>query len=255
MKKLLLFSLFLILSFNIFAQYSITDSAKILTNKEIKYIEKVIEYQLSFYKKVFPKENIQPSDVKLHIYTDITAYLMMQKELYGSVRIGLGGFYSRKNKEAVVCKDKKEKTFLHTCYHELSHFFTNTYFEAIPIWLNEGLAVYFASLKVSDKNVQPQENHRCTARVKTMIDIRDINIKDFMTWSHPKFKKMAATHDSYGYALGYSIVNFLMKKDPDFLVSYIRLLKEGKSSEEAMEKLYTGGFIQFEKDFLAVLSK
>jgi len=255
MNRLLIIFLFLAVCTSTSAQYSITDENSVLTTKEKNLLEKVIDFELAFYVKVFPEKEIKKTDVKLNIFTDYTAYLIYQKEQSGQTRHGSMGFYSSKNKEAVVCKAKQEKRFLETCYHELSHFFVNTYFKSVPQWLNEGLAEYFENSKVTSKGVISEKNNIKIARVKTMIDTRDIDLKDFLNWDRAKFYKVSFSQDGYGYALGYSIVRFLMNQDENLVIGLIREISEGKKPIESIEAVYNGGFYQFEQDFLNNYSK
>lgn len=245
----------LLLSFSTLqAQYAINDSDGILNKKEKVSLEQAIGYQLDFYNKVMSDSAIRLRDVKLNIYAEYSAYLIYQKEQTKNTHHRSMGFYSPKNKEAVVCKAKNEKNFLPTCYHELSHFFVNTYFGSVPTWLNEGLAVYFEKVKVG-KVVKHEVSRNHVMRVKTMIDINDIDLTDFVSWGYNIFYKRSFSHESYGYALGYSMVQYLMQKEENLVIDLIRKIKEGKTSYEALDVIYEGGFISFEKDFLEYIKK
>ncbi|MBD8387811.1 DUF1570 domain-containing protein [Dysgonomonas sp. BGC7] len=254
MRKLTYTFLLYCLCVSLYAQYSIQDTDGVLNKKEAASLEQIIAYQLEFYNKVLPESSIKPTDVRLNIYSNYSAYLMYQKEQMKTTLHRSMGFYSSKNKEAVVCKDKHEKEFLSTCYHELSHFFVNTYFGSVPIWLNEGIAVYFGNMKPG-KSVNHQVVKTYILRVKTMIDLRDIDLNDFLSWNRNKFYERSFSHESYGYALGYSIVQYLMQKDEKSVVSLIREIKNGKDSKEAIDIVYEGGFSSFEKDFMEYINK
>ncbi|NDV79388.1 DUF1570 domain-containing protein [Dysgonomonas sp. 511] len=254
MRKIYIAFLLLLIADIACAQYAIKDNDKVLDKKEQKVLEQVISHQLEFYNKVLPDSAINSTDVRLVIFSKYGDYLMYQKEQTNTTHHRSMGFYSRKNKEAVVCKDRHENGFLSTCYHELSHFFVNTYFGSVPIWLNEGLAVYFGNTKAG-KTVKHQPHNTFFMRVKTMVDTQDINIEEFLDWSHKQFSKKSFTHENYGYALGYSIVQFLMQKDPQIVINIIREIKDGKNSREAIEVSYGGGFSRFESDFFEYISK
>ena len=254
-STLILFLLLIFLCSNIHAQYNISAEDNVLTKKERDKLERVIDYQLDFYRKVFPEDSIQSSTVKLIIFNSYTVYLLYQKEQGITHRLNSFGFYSPKKKEAVVCKDKNKERFMETAYHEVSHFFTNTYFRNIPVWLNEGLAVYFAKLRVTTKKIAPEQYRYYTDKVKTMIKIRDINLNDFFTWRHQRFAKESCTNDSYGYAVAYAVVRFMIEKDKKLFINFIRQIKSGKSARESFEIVYPKGFEGFEKDFIQYYSK
>ncbi|NDW08500.1 DUF1570 domain-containing protein [Dysgonomonas sp. 520] len=256
MKRLLLVTLLFCLNcLFVWGQYNIKYEDEVLSSKERANLEKVIDFQLKFYNNARLDSLIKASDVKLYIYTDYSAFLLHQKEQMKTTLHRSMGFYSSKNKEAVVCKDKNETRFMKTCYHELSHFFTNTYFSKIPIWLNEGLSEYFSEMKVTAKEVKHIKKDRNIARVKTMIKNRDIDLKNFINWDRQRFYKMSFAHDGYGYALGYSIVLFLMEQHKDMVPDYMGKMASEKDSAITFDQLYGGGFGQFEKDFLSYISK
>lgn len=255
MNKLLIILFVLLIPYTTKAQYSITDDDKTLNKKEMRELESVIDAQKKFYNKVLSGRSIEDNEVKLKIYTNYGNYLIYQKENMDQTLHRSMGFYSHKNKEAVVCKDKNEKRFLSVCYHELSHFFINTYFKSIPLWMNEGLAVYFGRAKVSSKNISYPKDKYFMGRVKTMIETRDIDLKDFLAWDRNKFYRQSFSHDNYGYALGYAITLFLMEKGENHVINFIQCFNNGKTGTEAFDSLYEGGFNQFEIDFFEFIMK
>ena len=240
--------LFLCLGVNLFSQYSITDEGSTLTKKELAKLQKAIDYQLEFYNKAFSDNRMEKSSVNLNIFNDYANYLIYQKEQIGYLRHRSMGFYSPINKEAVVCKDKNEKYFLGFCYHELSHFFIRNYMDMPPVWLNEGLSEYFRNIKIS-KSIKHEWNTYYAARVKTMIELKDIDLKDFIDWNPEKFYDISFTQDGYGYALAYCMISFLMQNEGK-MIAVINGIYTGKSSYEALNNFYEGGFVAFERDFM-----
>ncbi len=252
-SKLMLLFLFSGFGLNLFSQYSITNEGNVLTKWEFRRLQKVIDYQLEFYNKVFPDSMMESSSVKVTIFNRYVDYLLYQDAQDGFILPTAIGMYSPKNKEVAVCKDKNELYFLNTCYHELSHFFIENYMDTPPIWLNEGLAVYFSSIIVS-KSVKHKRNVSCIARVKTMLGLKDINLKDFVGWSPQKFYDLSFSYDNYGYALGYCMVSFLMQ-NKETMTAVINSIYKGKSSYEALDSVYEGGFAAFERDFIKSMGK
>lgn len=235
-------------------QHKITDIDNTLSKKELIALDQVIAYQIKFYNKVLSNDSIQAKDVKLRIFSNYAEYITYQKETSKTLRPNSMGFYSSKNKEAVVCKDKIPDRFLNVCYHELSHFFVNTYLGVIPVWINEGLAVYFESTKAG-RNPKHIQNQRMINRVKTMIDINDIDLVNFISWDRDLFYKKSFSHESYGYALGYGIISFFIKKDETAVINLIHQILNGENCYNAIDNLYEGGFENFKKDFFQYIKR
>ena len=250
-KPVFLF-LFLCYGINLFSQYSINDEENIMTKKELESLQRAIDFQLEFYNKAFPDSKMERSSVNMNIFSNYLNYLIYQKE-NGVSSIRSMGFYSPTKKETVVCKDKNEKDFLKTCYHELSHFFIRNYMNTPLAWLDEGLATYFGNMKVS-KSMKSERNIYLTARVKTMIELKDIDLKDFISWDYQKFYTVSFSQDSYGYALAYCMISFLMQNETT-MIAVINNIYKGKSSYEALDNSYEGGFAAFEKDFTSYVRK
>ena len=254
MKKVYIILLFLVVWSILPAQNNMNYQDDVLTKKEQWQLEQAINFQLSFYRKVFTSQDLNLSSAKVSIHTGEATFEAKQKELFGHVKKNSYGFYSSKEKEAVILK-KKDIDYMRICYHEISHFFINTYSRNIPIWLNEGLATYFENIKISKKEVKAVRNKWNMIRVRTMIDTRDLDIADFLTWNQEKFTNMSFSHQSYGYALGHVLVWFMMEKSPDFVIKSIQIIEGGRTGKEVIEELYEGGFIKFEEDFIKYVQK
>lgn len=254
MKKIYSILLSLFITTSIFAQNNMNYHDDVLSKKEQWQLEQAINFQLSFYRKAFPNENLNLASAKVSIHTDEPTFRAKQREAFGHVKKGSSGFYSTRDKEAIILK-KKGTDYMRICYHEISHYFINTYSQKIPIWLNEGLATYFENIKISKKEVKPQRDKWRIIRVKTMIDTRDLNISEFLTWSHEKFSNMSFSHQGYGYALGHVLIWFMMEKDENLVINCIQTIEKGKTSEEALNELYEGGLKKFEEDFVEYIQK
>ncbi len=251
--KLFFLLLFLFQGINSFAQYSIKDEGSTLTKKEMASLQSMIDYQLEFYNRVFPDSVMEKTSVRLSVFNDYIDYLVYRKEQSGYINPNSMGYYSSERKEVVACKEKNEAYFLNTCYHELSHFFLMSNMATPPVWLNEGLAEYFGETKMSEP-IEHKSNLWRRARVKTMIQLGDINLRDFIDWSPNRFNDTSFTQTFYGYALAYCMVFFLMQNE-ETMISIISSVYKGKSSYEALDNAYEGGFEAFEKEFISSMGK
>lgn len=235
--------------------YIFRDNENLMSEKEAQNIRRVIDHQVVFFKELFPESDSLFSNVKISLFDKYDEYIKYQLQVGKEVRKN-DGFYSVRNKEVVVFrKDKKSDRFLSVCYHELCHYFTHRYIKSPPSWLNEGLATYFEAVKVSSKKISHQENENFKARVKTLLELKNIDLNDFVEWKSQKFYDVSFSNESYGYAVSYCIMSYLLEVHCDTAKQIIREIALKTSPQEAFDRYYAGGFRQFEQDFSAHYSK
>ena len=141
-------------------------------------------------------------------------------------------------------------------YHELSHHLTLQITAGRPpIWFNEGLAEYFEHCKVNKKGLQHTFTDYEKGRIRTIYMLGDIDLPTFINSRQKEFMKQQRTDEQYAYILSHALVTFWIEKVPrqilrDFVLSF-QNKDDSSIVSERIDKVYTGGFKQFEKDFEA----
>jgi len=251
--------IFTLLTISVQAQkINFIDPDNLLTKKENLTLEKALQYESDFYNRLFPDKTINIPDIKFIVVSNYLAFVNLQSK-YGTVHTNSSGFFTSKDSTLIVYKDKKSEVnnFLPICYHEFSHAFLrlHTGNKYIPAWFNEGLADYLKQMTYDKNKTTQRINTYSITRVKTLIDIKDLNLSEFVNWSYEKFSKESFTQESYGYAVGYCMVLFLMQQSEDKAFVIFRNLVDVRSTVEVLDRYYSGGFSQFEKDFMAYFKK
>ena len=235
---------------------NLNDIGKYFSKKEKTSILRALEYQKAFYNKIFPDVNADYSKIQISVITDVKELgdVLLQKKIVG--------YYSPSEHKLVICKNEKFKnTYLKTAFHELSHallhLYSDFWFRNTSPLINEGLAEYLEGMNYDSKKIVHKKNNYMIARVKTLIELRDLDLSEVINWDYEKFKKESFTQEGYGYAVGYCITFFLMtQNDETSAFSIFRsLIVENMSAEDVFNKYYKGGFSQFEKDFISYFSK
>jgi uncharacterized protein YjaZ len=232
------------------------DTGKLLTKKEVACLKKAIQYEAIFFNRLFPDKAVNLSAIKFMVATSFVDLIHAQRQS-NALHFNVSGFFSPQDSVLVVSKNKKMKSqeFLSTCYHELSHAFLylhvgNRY---IPAWLNEGLAEYFEQMTFDKKKIVQKLNSYSVARVKTLVELKDLNLSEFVDWSYQTFSQKSFTQEGYGYAIGYCITFFLMQQNEEQAITIFRDLIGAHSTAGVFDLHYAGGFVQFEKDFMAYI--
>jgi hypothetical protein len=253
--------LFLLLSFaGVSAQdnVKIQDPEKHFSKKEKQIFERAIHYEAEFYNRIFPDKKIDFSDIKFTVVPSQIGYMLYLRKLGAVAHKNSPGIYFPATHELVICSDKKYKeSFVKISCHELSHAFLHLHSggKNIPAWLNEGLAVYLEEMTFDRKKIKQRINSRNIARVKTLIELQDLNLSEFVTWSYQKFSAESFTQEGYGYAVGYCMTLFLMQHDEDKAITIFRNLIGEQATVAVFNDYYPGGFAQLEKDFMEYFGK
>jgi len=245
---------FILLAVDLWAQgIKCIDAENLLTKKENLTLEKALQYEADFFNRLFPDKTVNLSDIQLTVATNYAEFISIQSK-YGVLHAYASGFFSPKDSVLVVLKDKKSKVnrFLPICYHELSHAFLHLHKndKYLPAWFDEGLADYLEQMTYDKSKITQRINKQSVIRVKTLIDLRDLNLAEFVNWSYQKFSTESFAQEGYGYAVAYCMTLFLMQQGEDKAFAIFRNLLDARSTIEVFDKHYLGGFSQFETDFI-----
>lgn len=226
-----------------------------LPDKDRRNIEQFIRYEVSFYTQFG-----LPDTLSLQLYVfenrkEAIAYLKSENISIPSFRTN--GLYSPKLQKAIILgREKGRERSLAIIYHELSHHFVRQILGKFPpSWLNEGLSEYFEHCTVTKKGLRHTFTDYEQGRIRTMYMLGEVDLPTFINSGHGKFMKQQATDEQYSYILAHALVTFWIETVPrDILKKLIASLQnkdDPSTVSERIDKVYPGGFQQFEKDFEA----
>src|SRR5207244_8885336 len=74
---------------------------------------------------------------------------------YNGRKVAVAGYYQRgQDRDFIVLSGRVfPQTLTSVVYHELSHYFLSRALDVRPVWLNEGLAEYFATADIRDDGI------------------------------------------------------------------------------------------------------
>lgn len=249
----ILFLLFFYTAILAQGEFKIQDPEKHFSKKEKQIFERAVNYEAAFYNRIFLNKKVDFSDIKFTVIPNQIEFGLYLMRFGIKTPKNSSGIYITSTHELVVCTDKKfRKDFIRILCHEVSHAFLHIHSgdKIIPAWLNEGLAVYLQVMTYEKEKITQRIDQRSVARVKTLAELKDLELSDFVTWDYQKFSVESFTQEGYGYAVGYCMVLFLMQHDEENAIAIFENLIGEKSAEEVFDTYYTGGFSQFEKDFM-----
>ncbi|MDR1679574.1 MAG: DUF1570 domain-containing protein [Prevotellaceae bacterium] len=248
MKQIILLAVFAFTAISIQPQvYIFENSGQPISTKDRVKIDRVIQYETEFYKQFGEIDTIQ---IKLRLFAKKEAYqAYLKSNKIAKTFYHSGGMYRPKTKELLVLKPENAN-YLKIVYHETSHYLLHLVISKQPRWLSEGLAEYFENINLGKKKITHEIPPATTSFIKSMIDLKEIDLQDFILMKSKDFWKETITNESYPYRISHGIVYFLIEKDSEQFKQIVLKIKNGSASYDTINETYAGGFTQFEKDFI-----
>lgn len=215
---------------------------------------------LDTYKETFGFYYPDDYKVKVTIFTDKSKFLEYQKKQIGSIGSN-SGYYSGQYRETVALwktyskKTKDAKKMVGLVFHEANHMILRHNIPWCPDWVNEGLSEYFDGLNVFGKNkrvfLNSNQSKWCKYWLKEGFPIK---LEEYISLDHDGWMKFRKKDMNAAYAIGYSLVYFLMSRSNTEKVLKELLWefkKEGKKADsiKVINENYPGGFAKFEKQW------
>jgi hypothetical protein len=133
--------------------------------------------------------------------------------------------------------------FACTLVHEGTHAFVHRLYthRLIPHWVNEGLAELMAERVLGDR-CDAGETARLLAKQYARYD-----------WPLSGFFESPSAVDVHQYPLAHSVVAYLESLGEPKFASFVRSLKEGRSTPEALSEVYGLTFAELERDWKSAI--
>lgn len=100
----------------------------------------------------FPRAELPELPVEVLLIGDDATMKQLEPE-YNGRKVDVAGFYQRGEDRDFIVLSGHSESLTSVAYHELSHYFLSRGLASKPIWLNEGLADYFATAEIRDDEV------------------------------------------------------------------------------------------------------
>jgi tetratricopeptide (TPR) repeat protein len=149
---------------------------------------------------------------------------------------------------AAVRLDAEGETRFHVLYHEYVHLLVNVNFEWFPLWLNEGLAEFYATAVLQGFQVglgRPSEGHLYLLKENKLLPIEELLRVDH---SSPHYNE--ANKTSIFYAQSWALTHYLLVGDRGVhfkqLDQYLIELRKGATERQAAEVAF-GDLKKFDK--------
>lgn len=205
----------------------------------------------TIYNQALDIQYPQESEFLIRIYGSEQAYRAYQRRVAPVLENAAGFYDSSTNRITTWGMDERALQRLVT--HECSHAISASGGRRIPVWLNEGLAVYFESMHVSGLSATvPLSDYwlgvlRQRGYNRQLPDLRRTLDSEHNQWY------AANGHDNLSYATSWSLVWFLMDSEAgrDILRQLLHPPKRGSvpASSDVIARHWPGGLDGFSQDW------
>ncbi|MFQ5718153.1 MAG: tetratricopeptide repeat protein [Acidobacteriota bacterium] len=120
-------------------------------------------------------------------------------------------------------------------YHEYTHYLVGSLLDPLPLWLDEGLAEYYSTLRMTRGPVEVGRPPR--AHLLWLSEHPLLPLADLLSISREDDDYNEGTRRGTFYAQSWALVHFLLRDQParlDRVASLGRLLAAGRSQEDAL---------------------
>jgi tetratricopeptide (TPR) repeat protein len=232
---------------------------KVVTNGNEKQARRVVgrfEQIRQVFKVAFPNLKVDTSSPILILAAkDGKTFDALSPEVWkkrGQLR--RGGFFLRgPEKNFVLLRlDVETDELYHAVFHEYTHLLMHQSISSLPLWIDEGLAEFYANTRILDKEVNlgyPSADHVRHLRENRMIPLTTLFSVDH---SSPYYNE--ENKGSVFYAQSWVLVHYLMmegsKQGKNPLAAYLSLLDQGLEPAAAGTRAF-GNLAKLEEALLA----
>ena len=216
--------------------------------KQLLYLAQTLEALDNAYRTVFnAKDEKAICKATVIIPIDFATYAQLSAQFgmnVGGPGTGaiMNGYFNPSRILMVTYNDKLpnsnttvEDILAHECTHQFVHLLCNGS-SHVPLWLNEGLAVYFENIRVQGSGWKWEPPADRLARLLPVYKNTQRTLRPLAQWLDPNNRNI--TVDEYGEA--YAMVHFWLFASPDgrkLFTAYWKALQEGQDGNEAFNEL------------------
>ncbi|MBD3645600.1 DUF4124 domain-containing protein [Alcanivorax sp.] len=195
------------------------------------------------------------AQVNLYLFEQQADFRQWMVERIGSSNANYAGVFIPSSNEVAVWRWGDDQDVAQTVLHESSHVLLYQLSPASPVWLHEGLAQYFQTLKVQpDGRLKVSPLTDAQARIRQwMNEGRLITLRQYLSLDDIQWRRMAHELDAIPYTVAWATTAFLMSK-PVGRSTLRTLLQELEKTDSRptlrrIGEIYPGGLTRLEYDF------
>ena len=224
-----------------------------LSSADRERMQQGIRHIFQLYTQRFGLDIHGQVEVNLHLFSSRAEYQQWVFERIGEATRSTGIFLTQSN-EVGVWDWGTETQIVDTILHEASHVILHQLAPNTPIWLHEGLAQYFQTIRPDGERLRIEPIAEALLRIRQWIaDDQLISVRHYLNIPQEQWQAMAHNRNAIPYTLAWGLVYFMMSR-PVGEQTIRRILHDLEKSGlrptlDSINDRYPGGIASLEYDF------
>jgi hypothetical protein len=226
----------------------------------------IVANLLQRHEAVFNFTPVEDFHIRIRIFgrfEDFKNFASTNQNIFETSSISnLAGYYSSRDQEVVTWRQHDPTYLANNILHECSHAIMHAEFRALPIWLDEGCAVYFSFPVFMRSESATRRLEGQWLQLKLWLDQGSLQeLKKFVNISPSEFRAMDPAR---AYLTGWSLFQLLMstpenrKVMNDLIRDYqpqLDMATWPPDCAKLLDKSYPGGVAKLERDWHAWIER
>ncbi len=198
-----------------------------------------------------------PRRIKVFLFDATKGFVPYAAVLTGRTEIKLAGAFTHgRDAEYIILDGQRREASESVAYHELTHFFVHNNTPGVPLWFNEGLAVFYSTFDVVGGKVKIGRPE--TAELQLLREHGRMPIERLLSVTPDAREYTESGHAGVFYAESWAFVHYLLLGAPQRkgqLTAYLAAVKGGASPAEAVRSAFGCDFSTLENELGSYLQR
>lgn len=191
-------------------------------------------------------EKIKTLPLTVYVFKDSKSFTPF-KGIYKNSSANFVGYFINGIDEKLIALDASNKD-LHTIFHEYTHLLTSLTKTELPVWLEEGIADFYANFEIRKTN-EVLFGAAVSNYIYLLRDNKLIPLHDFFTIDRRSTYYNEKNTSTIFYAQSWALVHYLSQGTRrQQYVQFVSLLANNINFEQAFQQAFNTDYITIEKE-------
>ncbi len=230
------------------------------SERDIRTVGTKLEQFRSVFSQLFPKIRVDsPVPITVIVFKNRDSYVPFMPGYNGKVTEVAGYFQPGEEVNYITLTSEfGQNNPFSTIFHEFVHSLTNDTTAHMPLWLSEGIAEFYETLTVTDKDTKVTLGAPISHHVFRLRETKFMPLPQFFAVHHKSPEYNERDKQSIFYAQAWAFVHYVMlgnnsQRQPQ-LGQFVNLLGTGTPVEECFKQAFQTDFATMEKELKTYIS-